>query len=400
MTASDVSLDGFAHEDFDRVRSVFAENFTERGEVGAAVAVYVEGKPVVDLWGGVTIKDGERDGPWERDTLVCMASVNKGMAAICGYRLVDQGKLDYEKLVADYWPEFAQAGKEEVTVRQLIGGWAALIFPDEVPDGKAFDWKAMVDGLAKQEPAWPVGTRWAYHSSTYGHLVGELVHRASGLMPDEYFRQEIADPLGIDYWFTLPEGDRHRVSEMVHDPDMLEVELEEATVDEIRRQWRIMPSADILELMNNPRYLHELFPSAWGKGNARAVGKVFAALSLDGTLDGYTVLSPETLAEATTLQWEGTDSPESELEIRAAMGLNLTTPGRFPMGPNRDAFGTNGTGGSVSPIPISAWRSATAPTPWLLSPTRQSAVRPSSTQSSIRSEEGGRDDWLRSPPSS
>lgn len=150
---SNVHVDGFADDGFDRVRSVFVDNFTERDEVGAAVAVYFDGEPVVDLWGGVTIEDGEPNGPWERDTLVCMASVNKGLAAICAHRLVDQGELDYDEPVAHYWPEFAQAGKEDVTVRQLIGGWAALIFPDEVPDGKAFDWEAMVDGLAKQEPA-------------------------------------------------------------------------------------------------------------------------------------------------------------------------------------------------------------------------------------------------------
>lgn len=345
--ASRVQVDGFAADEFDHVRAVFAENFTERDEVGAAVAVFLEGELVVDPWGGVTIKDGERNGPWERDTLVCMASVNKGLAAICAHRLADQGKLDYDEPVTHYWPEFAQAGKEDVTVRQLIGGWAALIYPDEVADGKAFDWEAMVDGLAKQEPAWPVGTRWAYHSSTYGHLVGELVRSVSGLMPDDYFRQEIADPLGIDYWFTLPEAERHRFSETVHDPETLAGELDEATMKEIHRQWRIMPSPDILGLMNDPRYIHELFPSTWGKGNARAVGKLFAALSVGGTLDGYTVLSPETLQQATTLQWEGADSPDSELEIRAAMGLNLNTPGRFPMGPNRAALGTNGAGGNV-----------------------------------------------------
>ena len=349
---TDVSIDGVVDEGFEGIRDVFVENFVERGEIGAAVAVWLDGEPVVDLWGGVTIRDGEPDGPWKRDTLVCMASVNKGLTAICGHRLVDQGKLDYDKPVAHYWPEFTQAGKEEVTVRQLIGGWAALIYPDEVPDGKAFEWATMVEGLARTEPAWPVGTRWAYHSSTYGHLVGELVHRASDLMPDEYFRAEIAEPLEIDYWFRLPDTEGDRVSEWSHSPGELETEMDGASVEGISRQWRILPSADripdIIGVMNDSRYRHELMPSAWGKGNARAVGKLFAALSLGGSLDGHTVVSPDILAQATAPQWEGTDSPDVDLEIRSAMGLNLNTPGRFPMGPNPEAFGTNGVGGNVA----------------------------------------------------
>lgn len=345
--APDVDIDGFVHDDFARVQSTFAKNFTERDEVGSAVAVYLEGEPVVDLWGGVTVHDGERNGPWERDTLVCMFSVNKSMTAICAHRLADQGKLDYDKPVAHYWPEFAQAGKDGVTVRQLMGGLAALVYPDEVPDGRAFDWEAMVDGLAETAPAWPVGTKGAYHTSTYGHLVGELVRRITGQMPDDYFRTEIADPLGIDYWFSVPEAQRHRVSEILPNPDSLAAKLAEDTVQAFARAWRIAPHPNIVGLVNDPQYGHEVMPSAWGKGNARAVGKLFAALSIGGTLDGYTVVSPETLKEATTLQWEGVDFPEGVREVRYAMGVFLNSPPHLPMGPNMNAFGAPGAGGAL-----------------------------------------------------
>lgn len=340
-------IDGFVHSDFDRVRSAFAENFVERGEVGAAMAVYVGGDPAVDLWGGVTVRDGELNGPWKRDTLVCMFSVNKGVTAICGHRLADQGKLDYDKRVADYWPEFAQAGKSEITVRQLMGGMAALVYPDEVPDGAGFDWHSTVDGLARTAPAWPVGTQGAYHGSTYGHLVGELIRRITGKMPDEYFRAEIADPLGMDYWFSVPPAERHRISEVLPNPESLAATVAESMREKLVRAWgRILPSPDIIGVMNDPRYAHEVMPSAWGKGNARAIGKLYAALSLDGTIDGYRVISPKTLKEATTLQWEGVD-PVTDRDHRYAMGLFLNTPGYLPLGPNMHAFGHPGAGGSL-----------------------------------------------------
>lgn len=345
--ASETGIDGFVHSAFDRVRSTFAENFVARGEVGAAVAVYVEGEAVVDLWGGVTVQDGERNGRWESDTLVCMFSVNKSVTALCGHRLADQGKLDYDRPVAHYWPEFAQAGKKEITVRQLMGGMAALVYPDEVPDGTGFDWDSMVDGLAKTAPAWPVATRGAYHGSTYGHLVGELIRRITGQMPDEYFRNEIGDPLGIDYWFSVPPAERHRISEVLPNPESLAAQVEEGTREKIVRAWgRILPSPDIIGLTNDPRYAHEVMPSAWGKGNARAIGKLYAALSLGGTLDGYTVMSTETLKEATNLQWEGVD-PVTDRNHRYAMGLFLNTPGYLPLGPNMEAFGHPGAGGSL-----------------------------------------------------
>lgn len=336
-------MDGFVDDEFDGVRAAFAENFTERDEVGAAVAVYLEGEPVVDLWGGVTIRDGERNEPWERDTLVCMFSVNKSVTALCAHCLADQGKLDYEKPVAHYWPEFAQAGKEDITVRQLISGLAALVFPDEVPDGKAFDWDAMIDGLAKTAPAWPVGTHGTYHASTYGHLVGELVRRISGRLPADYFRMEIAEPMGVDYWFSVPPAERDRVSEVLPNPESVA----SAPTEGLIRTWlRILPDSDIIGVLNDTRYGYELMPSGFGRGNARSIGKLYAALSLGGTLDGYTLLSAETLKRATTAQWEG-ECGLSGRELRGAMGFFLNSPRYMPAGPNTNAFGHFGAGGAI-----------------------------------------------------
>lgn len=343
-----VALDGFVDDRFEKVRDVFADNFAERGEVGAAVAVYVEGEPVVDLWGGATVRGGAPVGPWERDSLVCMFSVNKGVSSICGHRLADEGRLDYDKPVARYWPEFAQAGKQDITVRQLMGGLAALVYPDEVPDGRLFDWDAMVDGLARQAPAWPVGTRGAEHSSTHGHLVGELVRRTTGRMPDEYFRAEIAEPLGIDYWFTVPPAERHRVSEVLpHSGSIVAEVAEGGRMDKVARAWRVAPHLDIVGLVNDPEYGHRLMPSAWGRGNARAIARLFAALSVGGTLDGYTMMSPETVREATTLHWVGSQFPGLDWEARYAMGLFLNCPPSLPLGPDMRSYGQAGAGGNL-----------------------------------------------------
>ncbi len=338
----DTGVDGTVDRRFERVRDAFEENLAHRGEVGAAVAVHLDGEAVVDLWGGVTVNDGARAQPWQRDTLVCMFSLNKIPVVVSAHRLADQGLLDYEEPVATYWPEFADAGKQEITVRELMGGLAALVYPDEVPDGGALDWQTMTDGLARTTPAWPVGTRGAYHGATYGHLVGELVRRVSGTMPGDYFHTEIAKPLGIDYWFQVPADERHRVTEVLPNPDSLAGQLAAGTKQKIARAWgRILPFPDVVGVANDPRYGHRVMPSAFGRGNARAMGRLFAALSLGGTLDGHTIVSAATLQEATTQQWSGID-PVTDREHRYALGFFLNTPGVHPMGPNPAAFGHAG----------------------------------------------------------
>lgn len=348
MVASARTVDGTCEPGFEGVRSAFEENFNRREEVGASVAVYVDGHPVVDLWGGVTIHQGERSGPWERDTLTCLFSLGKTPVALSAHRLVDQGLLQYEERVAHYWPEFAQAGKQDVTVRQLMGGLASLPYPDGVEDGKALDWDGMVDGLARTPPAWPVGTRGAYHGATYGHLVGELVRRVSGRTPEAYFREEIAEPLGIDFWFQVPPAERHRVSEVLPNPASLAGQVAAGMREKVARAWgRILPFPDPVGVANDPRYAHEVMPSALGRGNARAMGKLYAALSLGGSLDGCTVLSPGTLGEATTPQWEGQD-PVTDRYHRYGLGFFLNSPPHVPMGPNPASFGHMGATSSLA----------------------------------------------------
>jgi CubicO group peptidase (beta-lactamase class C family) len=345
-SAAATNIEGFAKPAFSHVKDTFARNFTERGEVGAAVTVYLDGEPVVDLWGGSVVRGTDTVGPWQRDTIVRMMSVNKGVTAICAHRLADQGRLDFAKPVAFYWPEFAQAGKERITVGQLVSGLGAMVYPDAVPAGAAFDWNEMVKGLSIQAPIWEPGTRGAYHSSTYGHLVGEVIHRITGKLPGVFFRDEIGGPLGLDYWFSVPPSDHHRVSDILPNPGSVTGSAISAGGDTpLGRAWRILPKSSIYG-RNEPLNLNNEMPSGYGRGNARAVGKLFAALSVGGTLDDVTVMSQPAIDRMRTLQWDGICGLTGR-HFRYAMGLFLSTLEFAYLGPNPDTFGHPGAGGSV-----------------------------------------------------
>ena len=174
MTTKAVEIHGRCDERFSAVRDAFVSNFEEFGEVGAAVAVTIDGKPMIDLWGGVVDKDTMN--PWQQDTIVTVYSTTKGMTTICAHRLAEQGFLDLNAPVAKYWPEFAQAGKAEVPVHMLLSHRVGLpTVSDELPEGAVFDWETMTDALARQKPFWEPGTRHGYHGLTFGWLVGVML---------------------------------------------------------------------------------------------------------------------------------------------------------------------------------------------------------------------------------
>ncbi|WP_158709698.1 serine hydrolase domain-containing protein, partial [Streptomyces sp. NRRL S-15] len=212
-------IQGHCDDRFAAVRDAFAANFAERDELGAAVTVLLDGRPVVDLWGGWA--DGDRTRPWERDTVVNVWSTTKGPTALCAHILVDRGLLDLDAPVAAYWPEFAARGKESVRVRHLLShrsGVAGLRDPHTLAE--LYDWELTTARLAATEPWWEPGTRSGYHAISYGFLVGEVVRRITGLLPGEFLRQEITGPLGIDFTVGLPEKDAERVAELVQPKDV------------------------------------------------------------------------------------------------------------------------------------------------------------------------------------
>jgi len=208
-----VELQGRCDARFKRVRELFEAGFESGAEVGAGLCVYIDGREVIDLWGGFADKDRTR--PWQRDTLANVYSTTKGITAICAHQLVERGELDLDAPVARYWPEFAQKGKAEIPVRMLLNHQAGLpavakpLAPDDI-----FDWGTMTRALAEQEPWWKPGTGHGYHALTYGWLVGELVRRVSGMGIGRYVREHIAAPLGAEFWIGLPEELDARVAEL------------------------------------------------------------------------------------------------------------------------------------------------------------------------------------------
>ncbi|WP_202517152.1 serine hydrolase domain-containing protein [Streptomyces sp. SID685] len=340
----DVVIDGECEPGFERVRDAFEANFRTRGELGAAVCVYQDGRKVVDLWGGMA--DPVTQTPWRHDTIVGMMSVGKGMAALCVLMLADRGQLDLDQPVASYWPEFAQAGKAEITVRTLLQSKAALLYADAAPDGSGYDWDTMIHAFEVQAPVWEPGTRGAYHTMSAGFLLGELVRRVDGRRLETFFDEEVAGPLGADYRFGLRNADFPRLARISAPHDQGLVEQMTTPGTDLHRAWRIRPRpADLRENpSNDPDYLKARFPSSNGQGNARAVARVFAVLAESGELDGVRLVSRELIDQARTPSWEDV-CPMTGQFTRYGAGFVLPDPENLPW-PGR-ALGHPGLGGAL-----------------------------------------------------
>ncbi|MCX4856604.1 serine hydrolase domain-containing protein [Streptomyces canus] len=340
---------------FEPVREAFAANFARHGDVGAAVCVYQGGRPVVDLWGGVA--DYESGQPWTRDTLQLVYSATKGATTTAAHMLVDRGQLDLDAPVAKYWPEFAAGGKADIPVRWLLSHQAGLVALDEpVPLADALAWHPMVAALAAQRPQWTPGTAHGYHGRTWGWLVGEVIRRVSGRSPGHFFADEIAGPLGLDFFVGLPTRERDRVSQMVYQApkvDLTTVPSEDLPEDlrELVVAWRDPNSlsnrafavTDPTEIdFNSPEVQAAELPSSNGVGTARSLARMYAAVI--GEVDGLRLLSEEARVAATKEQASGPDQV-MVLPSRFSSGYMLPTEDNPMTGPN--AFGHTGRGGSL-----------------------------------------------------
>ncbi|MGH7779465.1 MAG: serine hydrolase domain-containing protein [Candidatus Binataceae bacterium] len=346
-----VKIDGTCNEKFRRVREVFAANFENDGEIGAAIAVTVDGAPVLDLWGGHA--DHARTRPWTRDTLVNVYSTTKGLTAICAHRLVDQRKLDLDAAVARYWPEFAQAGKEKLPVRFLLSHQAGLPAVSKPLASETFyDWNAMCAALAEQKPWWEPGTRHGYHAITYGWLVGEVIRRASGKTMGAYFRDEIAGPLGLDAHVGLDAKEDARVAEIVPapppPPDAPSEFAEMLKNPESMIARAIMNPPEVVldpKVVNSRAFRAMELPSANGHATARALARVYGALARGGEIGGHRVLTPASIARGHTEQAFGMDEVLRQ-PTRIGLGFMLSHAGAR-LGPNPHSFGHPGAGGSL-----------------------------------------------------
>jgi CubicO group peptidase (beta-lactamase class C family) len=350
--AAQAPIEGTSEPRFERVKKAFIENFTSCGELGAAAAIILDGRPVVDLWGGFA--DKAKSTPWTRDTIVNVFSTTKGLTAMCAHRLVDQGKLDLDAPVARYWPEFAQAGKQDIPVRYLLSHRAGLpAIRKPLPTRALFSWEAMTTALAEQDPWWVPGTRHGYHALTYGWLVGEVVRRITGKSLGTCFREEIAEPLGLDCHIGLDARHDSRVTAILPAPPPLPGEpnpfLEMMKDPESVAAKTLANPPDLIapHTVNSREWRGAEIPAANGHTTARALARVYGALSRGGEVDGVRVLTPASIERCQIEQSCGTDAVLT-IPTRFSLGFMLSQalPGSS-MGPNPRVFGHPGAGGSL-----------------------------------------------------
>ncbi len=349
------SIHGWVEPAFDRVRTEFRRNFTERGELGAACAIYHNGEKVVDLWGG--FRDARLGDPWEEDTMVTVFSTSKGMAAMAMAVAHSRGLFQLDEPVATYWPEFAQQGKERITVRQLLAHQAGLPAVDENLDvQKMADLDFLADVLARQRPAWQPGTRHGYHGLTLGFYQNELIRRVDPRRRTlgQFLRDEITTPLGIEFYIGLPS-------------DISVTRLASLQAIPALRLFYMLPSRMVLTMiwpnslatrsLWNPRmlsigqmasraYRTIEIPSANGVGQARAIAHAYGVFAMGGRQLGITA---ETMAELTrpaTVPTMGCDDAILYVDTRYSCGF-WKPCSTFRFSSSDKAFGAMGVGGSA-----------------------------------------------------
>ena len=295
-------INGVCDERFEAVRAVLAESL-DKDDVGASAAVYLDGEPVVDLWGGYA--DSARTIPWGPDTITNVWSTTKTMTALCALVLADRGDLDLAAPVARYWPEFGAAGKEGVQVRHVLAHTAGLPdFDGPVTAGDLYDWPAVTARLAAQAPRWEPGTAAGYHSLTQGFIVGEVIRRITGRLPGGFFAEEIAGPLGADFHIGLAAEHDHRLAPGIAPPSSPSGDWVPASP----AGGPAGPSGGIrLSDGNSLAWRRAQIPAASGFGNARSVAAVQSVLACGGTARGVRLLSPAGCDLARQEQYRGVD---------------------------------------------------------------------------------------------
>lgn len=355
-----MTITGHVADGFEPVRDAFATNFESHGELGAGVAVYVEGELVVDLVGGVA-DEGRAYGT---DALQLVFSTTKGAAAVCASVLMQRGQLDPESLVTDVWPEYGQAGKESTTIAMLLDHQAGVPVVDDPPSLEdVLKVEPIVEALAAQAPLWEPGTAHGYHALTYGWLVGEIVRRIDGRPIGQFFAEEIAGPLGLDFWIGLPDDQQDRVVPLVPsrpgaadfdmsslDPEILPLlqDLATAFLDPQSTTNRALMLDGTFLLgggrlaWNLPDVRASQIPAANGVTNARSLAKMYAACV--GEVDGIRLLDADTIEQATAERSSGRDRV---LVMPTRFGLGFMLTSSFSPLLGERSFGHPGAGGSL-----------------------------------------------------
>jgi CubicO group peptidase (beta-lactamase class C family) len=345
---------GYCAKRFDAVQREFERNFSERGEAGASVCVAHDGEIVVDLWGGEA-----DDRPWDRDTLVVVFSCTKGATALCAHMLADRGELDLDAPVARYWPAFADSARAALTVRMLLNHQAGLPGVSQ-PVGREvlIDFDAMVRLMEGERPLWRPGTRYGYHTLTFGWLVGEVVRRVSGQSLGTFFQREVAAPLGLDFWIGLPAEHEHRVARSRYSSSepSLGPDFEDALSAGDAIQMAARNSfGELLHLggVDAPGVHAAEIPAGNGITNARGLAGMYAPLSVGGTHHGTHLVGEPQLVQMIAVESAAYCDAVLFGPMRHSAGFQKASPGRSGSlglgGPvlGESAFGHAGFGGAI-----------------------------------------------------
>jgi CubicO group peptidase (beta-lactamase class C family) len=349
-------VEGTCDERFAEVAREFARNFEERGEVGASVSLTLHGETLVDLWGGIA--DPATGRAWERDTVSVVFSCTKGATALCAHLLASRGLLDLDAPVAEYWPEFAVRGKEAATVRMMLDHSVGVpVISAPVRPGGACDWDYMIGLLEAQEPFWRPGTRNGYHMINFGWTVGELVRRISNKSLGAFFRDELARPLGIDFWIGTPPEVEPRVAPVIN----YVAAPGEVPGEFILKVLKERASIQSLSLLNNggfdanSRACHAAeIGGGGGISNGRGLAGLYAPFACGGGLGGKTYVDATTLARMSEVSMATHEDATLLIPTRFALGFMKSMDNRRRARGDRDsavlsasAFGHVGAGGSI-----------------------------------------------------
>ena len=327
---------------FAAMGEILSANLDSGADVGASVAVMLEGELVVDIWGGWV--DEAHTAPWGRDTITNVWSSTKTQMALCALMLIDRGQLDLDAPVATYWPEFAQNGKEGVLVKHLlshtsgVSGWDQPVTVDDI-----YDWETSTARLAAQAPWWEPGTASGYHALNQGHLVGEVIRRITGKKLGEFFRDEVAVPLGVDFHIGLAPSEFGRVSNVIPPPP-LPVDFSQLDPEMVAVKTFTGPAPGA-EASWTAAWRQADIGAANGHGNARSVAVAQSAISNGGVVNGQRLLSPATIERIFEVQAEGVDQVLM-VPAKFGIGYGLATEA-MPFVPDRRVCAWGGWGGSL-----------------------------------------------------
>lgn len=327
---------------------LFEENFSRFGELGAAVSIWQNGNSVLELHGGY--RDAKRESSWTPDTIVLLWSATKGLGSACLLHLLQERNIALTHRVAEFWPEFAQAGKGEITIAQLLSHQAGLCALDEPVD--VLNYSGVIAVIEKQTPLWPPGTAHGYHARTFGFLLAELMRRIGGMAISEYWRKTFADPLQLDIWIGLPPSENRRVATMYaakagKPPTPQQFYRDLVTPGTLARKVFTSPyGLNSVSGMNDPDVRALSFVSFGGIGNATSLAKFYSMLANGGELNGRRFFTNETIAHMTTALTSGMDRV-FQIPTAFSAGFMKDPPGavRRLFGPSSLAFGHPGAGG-------------------------------------------------------